>query len=98
MHDTLLAAFEDRLERIEQGEQKVQSVLPAVLVHPELGARFYRKHVPRVSTLLEEYLSPQIEQGHIQQVNVPLTPRVVQRRFVGLLVARVLGDEPLQSQ
>jgi len=30
-------------------------------------------------------------------VDVPLTVRAIQSTFVGLLILRILGDEPLQS-
>ncbi len=35
--------------------------------------------------------------GHIRPVNVPLTVRAVQGMFIGLIVLRILGDEPLES-
>ncbi len=82
----------------EEREEMVRAVLPEVLVHPELGQQFYRKYVLRLSPLLEEYLGAQIEQGHIRPVNVPLTVRMVQSMLVGLIVLRILGDEPLQSE
>lgn len=96
--DFFVAAFRERLGRIEQGEELLQAVLPEVFVNPDLREQFYRQYVLRVSTLLEQYLRVQAEKGHIRPVNVPLTVRMVQGVFVGLLFLRILGDEPLRSE
>jgi TetR/AcrR family fatty acid metabolism transcriptional regulator len=92
-----VAAFGERLGRIEQGEELLQAVLPEVLVNPDLREQFYQQYVLRISTLLEQHLQAQAEEGHIRRVNVPLTVRMVQGMFVGLLFLRILGDEPLHS-
>jgi AcrR family transcriptional regulator len=90
-----VAAFRQRLRRIEQAEEMLQAILPQVFVNPELRERFYRQYVLRIATLLEQYMQAQVDLGHMQAVNVPLTVRVLQGMFVGLLVMRVLGDEAL---
>jgi len=95
--DFFVAAFHDRIERIEQGEEMLRALLPQVFVRPELRERFYQQYVQRIATLLEQYLQAQIELGRMRPVNVPLTVRMVQGMFVGLLFLRILGDEPLQS-
>jgi AcrR family transcriptional regulator len=95
--DFFVAAFRDRMERIEQGEEMLQALLPQVFVRPELRERFYQQYVLRIATLLEQYLQAQIELGRVRTVNVPLTVRMVQGMFVGLLFLRILGDEPLRS-
>jgi AcrR family transcriptional regulator len=91
-------AFQERLMRIEQGQEMLHAVLPEVLTNPDLCEQFYQQYVLRIATLLEGYLQTQVELGHIRPVDVPLTVRLVQGMFVGLLVLRVLGDEPLQSR
>jgi len=47
--------------------------------------------------MLEQYVQAQIELGHLRLVNVSLTVRALQGMFVGLLVLRILGDEPLRT-
>jgi TetR/AcrR family fatty acid metabolism transcriptional regulator len=97
VQDFVVQAFADRLGRIEQGQEMLQAVLPEVFVNADLREQFYQQYVLRISTLLEGYLQAQVELGHLRPVNVPLTVRLVQGMFVGLLVLRIFGDEPLQS-
>lgn len=97
VRDFFVQAFADRLERIEQGQEMLQAVLPEVFVNADLRQQYYQQYVLRISRLLEQYLQAQVELGHLRPVNVPLTVRLVQGMFVGLLVLRIFGDEPLQS-
>ena len=90
-----VAAFEHRLARLEQGEEMLQAILPQVLVHPELRERFYRQYVQRIATMLEGYVAAQVERGQLREVDPQLVVRLVQATFVGLLVLRLMGDEPL---
>jgi len=93
-----VAAFQERMGRIEEGEEMLRAILPQVFVNPELGARFYHQYVSRIAGLLEQYVQAQVESGRIRPVDVPLTVRMVQAQFVGMLVLRILGDEPLRSK
>ena len=95
---TLIAISRHRLARVQRGQELLQAVLPEVLVDPELRQRFYRQYVLRIATLMEHYVQARIELGHVRPVDVPLTVRVVQGAFIGLLILRMLGDEPLQSR
>ena len=97
VHDFFIAMFHHRMGRIQQGQEMLQAVLPEVMVNPELRERFYQQYVLRIATLLEQYLQARIELGHIRSVNVSLAVRAVQGMFVGLLLLRILGDEPLRS-
>ncbi len=97
VRDFFVQAVDDRLGRIEQGQRLLLAVLPEVLVNTELREQFYRQYIVRISTLLEQYLQTQVELGHVRPVNVPLTVRLVQGMFVGLLMLRIFGDEPLRS-
>jgi AcrR family transcriptional regulator len=95
--DFMIAISRHRLARVQRGQELLQAVLPEVLVDPELRQRFYRQYVLRIATLMEQYVQARIELGHVRPVDVPLTVRVVQGAFIGLLILRMLGDEPLQS-
>jgi AcrR family transcriptional regulator len=86
-----------RMDRIQEGERMLQAVLPEVMVNPELRQRFYQQYVLRIAGLIEQYLAAQIELGRLRPVDVPLAVRIVQAMFVGLLMLRILGDEPLQA-
>lgn len=91
-------AFRQRLGRIVQAEKILQALLPEVLVNRELRQRFYQQYVSRLTILLEQYLRQRIEQGHIRPVHVPLTVRIIQSMFVGLLFLRILEDETICSR
>ena len=97
VRDFFAMAFRHRMGRIEQGEGMLKAILPQVFVHPDLRDQFYQQYVLPIAVLLEQYVRVEIEQGRIRPVNVPLATRMVQAMFVGLLVMRVLGDEPLHS-
>jgi AcrR family transcriptional regulator len=96
--DFMIAISRHRLARVQRGQELLQAVLPEVLVDPELRQRFYRQYVLRIATLMEQYVQARIELGHVRPVDVPLAVRVVQGAFIGLLILRMLGDEPLQSR
>jgi AcrR family transcriptional regulator len=93
----LIAIFRHRMGRIAQNHEVLQAVLPEILTNPELRERFYQQFVQPTVTLLEQYIQARVELGDIRALNVSLMVRAVQSMFVGLLVLRVLGDEPLRS-
>jgi AcrR family transcriptional regulator len=95
VREFFVAAFQQRLGRIEQGEEMLQAILPEVFVHPDLRGQFYRQYVRPIAAALEQYVAAQVKRGQIRPVNVALTVRVLQSVFVGLLVMRILGDETL---
>ena len=97
VRDFFIAVFRHRVGNIQRGQEMLRAILPEVMVNPELRAQFYQQFVLRIATLLEQYVQTRIEMGHIRPVDAPLTVRAVQSMFVGLLVLRILSDEPLQS-
>jgi TetR/AcrR family fatty acid metabolism transcriptional regulator len=97
VRDFFVAAFQDRLRRIAEGEEMLQAVLPQVFVNPELRDRFYRQYVQHIARLLEGYVEAQIERGRIRPLDARLLTRLLQSTFVGMLVLRLLGDEPLHE-
>ncbi|TEU12194.1 MAG: TetR/AcrR family transcriptional regulator [Anaerolineales bacterium] len=95
--DFLVAIFRHRMGLIQQNDEMVQAIMPEMLVNPALRERFYQQFIRPITTLFEQYIRARIELGHMRSVNVPLTVRAMQSMFVGLLILRILGDEPLQS-
>ena len=95
--DFLVAIFRHRMGLIQQNDEMVQAILPEMLVNPALRERFYQQFVRPTTTLIEQYIQTRAKLGHIRPLNVPLVVRAVQGMFVGLVVLRILGDEPLQS-
>ena len=98
VRDFFVTAFQHRLDRIERGEGLLQALLPQVFVNPELREQFYREYVLRITALLEQYVQARVEQGGLRPMDVPLTVRLLQSMFVGLLVMRILGDDVLRSE
>jgi TetR/AcrR family fatty acid metabolism transcriptional regulator len=94
--DFFVAAFEHRLSRLEQGEEMLQAILPQVLVNAELRERFYHQYVQRIATMLEAYVTAQVERGQLRPVDPEMMVRLVQATFVGLLFLRIIGDESLE--
>jgi AcrR family transcriptional regulator len=95
--DSLVVAFQERMVRIKQGEELIKAILPQVFIDERLRERFYRQYVLRISRILEPYVQARVEAGEIRPVDVPLTVRIVQGQFIGLLVLHILGDEPLRA-
>jgi AcrR family transcriptional regulator len=94
----LVAIFRDRMGRIIQSHEKMfQAILPEILINPELRERFYQQFVQPTTAMLEQYIRARVQLGHIRPINVPLAVRTVQSMFVGLLIFRFFGDEPIQS-
>jgi len=98
VRDFFIAAFQDRLGRIEEGEELLQAILPQVFVNPDLRDRFYRQYVQRIARLLEGYIQAQIDRGCIRPLDARLLTRLLQSTFLGMLVMRLLGDEPLHRE
>jgi AcrR family transcriptional regulator len=98
MHDFVVAAFAERMGRIERSEEMLQAILPQVFVHASLRERFYTEYVLRIATLLEPYIEGQMASGRVRSLDGQLVTRLVQGMFVGLLILRILGDEPLRTK
>ena len=95
--ESLAKMLQHRLARIEHSQEMLQAILPEVMVNPELRRRYYQQFVRRIVVLLEQYVQTRIELGHLREMNVPLTVRILQSVFIGLVLLRIVGDETLQS-
>jgi AcrR family transcriptional regulator len=96
--DFFVAAFRERMGRIDAGQEMFKAVLPQVFVNPELREQFYRQYVLRIAHLLEGFVQGQIDAGRLRLVDARLLTRLVQATFVGVLVLRILGDETVQAR
>ena len=47
--------------------------------------------------MLEGYIQARVEMGHLRPIDVPLTVRAVQGMFIGLIMFRIIGDEPIRT-
>ena len=95
VREFFITIFSQRSDRIQQGQEMLKAILPEVMVNPELREHFYRQFVLRIATLLEQYIQTRVELGHLQPVDAALVARAIQGMFVGMLILRILGDEPL---
>lgn len=94
----LVTIFQDRMGRIVHSHEKMfQAVLPEVLTNPELRERYYLEFVQPTVMMLEDYFQARVELGHLRPIDVPLAVRAVQGMFIGLLMFRFLGDEPIRA-
>jgi len=94
VRDFFIAMFHNRMGHMEQAQEMMQAILPEVMVNPKLRERFYQQFVLRLAKLLEQYVEARIDLGHIR----PVDARAVQSMIIGLLIFRILGDEPLLSK
>ena len=95
--DFFIAVFRQRMGLVQQKDETIQAIMPEILVNPALRERFYQQFARPTTTLFEQYIQTRIELGHIRPLNVPLAVRAVQGMFVGLVILRILGDEPIRS-
>jgi AcrR family transcriptional regulator len=95
--DFLIAIFRQRMGLVQQKDETIQAIMPEILIKPALRERFYQQFLQPTVKLLEQYIQMRVELGHIRSLNVPLTVRAVQAMFVGLIILRILGDEPIRS-
>jgi AcrR family transcriptional regulator len=93
-----IAMFRHRAENLAKAQLILQSVLPEVMVNPQLREHYYQRFVFRISGLLERYIQARIELGHIRSLDGALVTRVVQSMFIGLFLMRIMGDEMLVSR
>ena len=97
VRDFFVISFRQRMDRMQRGQEMLRAILPEVLVNPTLRKRFYERYVLRIAGMLEQYVQAQIELGHLRPVDVPLAVRAIQGTIIGMLIMRILGDEPLQA-
>lgn len=75
----------------------LQVVLSEALVNAELRALFVERVIAPTLTLAEPMLERLIAAGKLRPVDVPLTIRTVTATLLGLLMLRLMGDQPLQE-
>jgi AcrR family transcriptional regulator len=97
VREFFVTMFSQRSNRIQQGQEMLKAVLPEVMVNAELREPFYQQFVLRIGTLLEQYIQARIEMEHVRPVDAALVARAIQGMFVGMLILRILGDEPLRT-
>ncbi len=85
--------FMHRLDLIEQNQRVFKATLPEMLVNPDLQERFYHRFFEPVISLVERYLSTEIDAGRIRPVDVSLVARVLHGTFIGLIILHFLDDE-----
>ncbi len=73
-------------------------VLAEVLVNPELRALYLERVITPTFTLAEPLFRKLIADGALRPMDVPLTLRTFTATFLGLVMLRLMGDDPLQAQ
>ncbi len=75
-----------------------QVVLSEIMVNKELREQYYRQIVEPTFTIAEKYYQALIDQHMVRPVDVALTMRAISSMFLGLIILRIMGDKPLQTQ
>ena len=97
VRDFVSAIFRHRIRLIERNLEVLQAIVPEMVANPSLRERFQREFIQYTSASLEQYLRAQIELGRVRRVNVAFTVRAVQALFLGMVILRLLGGEPLPA-
>jgi AcrR family transcriptional regulator len=90
--------FDLRIERLREGQEMLQALLPEMMVNPGLGERFHQRYITRISHLMEQYVAARVAQNEMRPVDIPLAVRTMQAILIGFLVLRILGDETLKTR
>ncbi|SRR5258706_5999433 len=93
------AYFRQRLTVMGPNSFEVlQVVLSEVLINKELRDLYYGRIIEPTFAVAEKYFQQLIDQGLIRPVDAGLTMRAVSATFLGLILMRIMGDKPLQTQ
>lgn len=90
--------FRQRLTVHLHSLEVFQVVLSEILVNKDLREQYYRQIVEPTFMLAEKYHQAWIDLQRIRPTDVRLTMRAISSMFLGLLILRIMGDEPLQTQ
>jgi len=83
---------------VRQNKSILQAVLSEILTNQEMRERYNEQIVEPFLSMFEQYLSVQVEQGQMRQVDAELTTRYLFALNLGLLGMLILGDPLLQSK
>ena len=98
MRTFMRAYFRQRFTVQLDNLEVFQVVLSEIMVNKELREQYYRQIVEPTFTLAEKYFQTLIDQHKARPVDVALTMRAISSMFLGLIILRIMGDKPLQTQ
>jgi AcrR family transcriptional regulator len=87
-----------RMSLLWPNAEVFRAVLPEILVNAELRSLYYQQVIAPTIVLAEKYFQAQIEQGHLRQIDVPLSVRAIPGSILGLLLMQLLGDQEIASR
>ena len=94
----LVTYLRQRISLLWPNAEVFRAVLPEILVNAELRSLYYQQVIAPTIVLAEKYFQAQIEQGHLRQIDVPLTVRAIPGLILGLLMLQLLGDQQIASR
>jgi AcrR family transcriptional regulator len=94
----LTAYLRHRIELIWPNTEVFRAVLPEVMVNAQLRHQYYTEVVAPTLQLAETYFQQSMEQGTLRRLDPALTVRALAGSILGLLLLRILGDEPVTQR
>jgi len=75
-----------------------RAVLPEMLVNGELRELYHQQVLIPTFQVAERYFLTQRQEGHMRQIDIPLTARAIAAMLLGLLTMQLLGDETIATR
>lgn len=96
--DFFRAYLRERVEALWSNADLFRAVLPELLAHPDLRARYYNEVIAPTMMLSETVMGGLIASGTVRDLDLPLSMRIVAGSVLGVMVLQLLGDETLAAR
>ena len=96
---TFFAAYlRQRISLLWPNAEVFRVVLSEMLVNRELRELYYQQVILPTFEVAEHYFRSQSQEGHLRQIDLPLTGRAIAGTILGLLTTQLLGDETIAER
>ncbi|MCA9916131.1 MAG: TetR/AcrR family transcriptional regulator C-terminal ligand-binding domain-containing protein, partial [Anaerolineae bacterium] len=80
------------------GLQMFQVLLPEVLTNPEVRQAYMAQIIEPTYAMAETFFEQWVADGTVREMDPALTLRAISGMFMGVILLRLMGDEPLQTR
>ena len=93
-----IAYLRQRMSLLWSNAEVFRVLLSEMLVNVELRELYYQQVIMPTFKVAEQYFLAQSEEGHLRQLDVPLTVRAIASTLLGLLTTQLLGDQEIAQR
>jgi AcrR family transcriptional regulator len=94
----MVSYFRQRMTTLTRDSLEIfRSLLPEVLVDPELREQYLHQIVNPTFALAEDVGAQWVQWGSVRPLDIPLVLRAVSGMFLGLLILRLLGEPQVEA-